>query len=167
MCVSRGLMDMSRYRSDQGILEILDVYTQVCSCNKRNEAFSDVKRFHLTLAFDRVSNMHSSYINERRQQTATQLIQSPHSEQLKLQQQRSYQTNYNNKSKMYTNPFNRKHCTIRQMIDKFLHPDSNNNRKLKTRSSNSSLSSTGSSASSSSASKCSGYGQRNIVPFAK
>ncbi|GJQ87246.1 hypothetical protein Trydic_g8474 [Trypoxylus dichotomus] len=24
---------------------------------------------------------------------------------------------------MYTNPFNRPHCTIRHVIDKFLHPD--------------------------------------------
>lgn len=29
---------------------------------------------------------------------------------------------------MYTNPFNRKHSTIRQVIDRFLHPDSNNNK---------------------------------------
>lgn len=29
---------------------------------------------------------------------------------------------------MYTNPFNRKHSTIRQVIDRFLHPDYNNNK---------------------------------------
>lgn len=32
---------------------------------------------------------------------------------------------------MYTNPFNRKHSTIRQVIDRFLHPDYNNNKKSK------------------------------------
>lgn len=29
---------------------------------------------------------------------------------------------------MYTNPFNRKHSMIRQVIDRFLHPDYNNNK---------------------------------------
>lgn len=60
---------------------------------------------------------------------------------------------------MYTNPFNRKHSTIRQVIDKFLHPDFNNNHKrppkdfLKITLSNPSRSSTGSSTKSTDSSK--------------
>ncbi|KAK9506815.1 hypothetical protein O3M35_008681 [Rhynocoris fuscipes] len=47
---------------------------------------------------------------------------------------------------MYPNPFERKHSTIRQVIDRFLKPDSNNNlRRLNSTNSKCSTSSYGSS----------------------
>ncbi|CAH1374338.1 unnamed protein product [Tenebrio molitor] len=37
---------------------------------------------------------------------------------------------------MYTNPFNRTHCTIRQIIDKFLHVENKNKNSLRRSTSN-------------------------------